>query len=83
MQRATPGSYPGAFRFSSCHCDPVLDTGVGNLVAVAMMVPRSVLNLHEIATWFDRLTMNGYAPRNDNRMALGFVPGNGACLLVC
>ena len=47
------------------------------------MVPRSVLNLHEIATWFDRLTMNGYAPRNDNRMALGFVPGNGACRLVC
>ena len=39
-----------AFRFSSCHCDPALDEGVGNLVAVAMMVPRHVLNLNEIAT---------------------------------
>ena len=34
-----------------------------------MMVPRRVLNLNEIATWFDRLTMSGCAPRNDNRMA--------------
>ena len=47
------------------------------------MVPRSVLNLHEIAMWFDRLTMSDYAPRNDNRMALGFVSGCGACRLVC
>ena len=30
-----------------------------------MMVPRHVLNLNEIATWFDRLTMSGCAPRND------------------
>jgi hypothetical protein len=42
----------------------------GNLVAVAMMVPRHVLNLNEIATWFDRLTMSGCAPRNDNRKTL-------------
>ena len=35
----------------------------GNLVAVAMMVPRHVLNLNEIAT--------RCAPRNDNRMTLG------------
>ena len=35
-----------------------------------MMVPRHVLNLNEIATWFDRLTMSGCAPRNDNRMTL-------------
>ena len=50
-----------------CHCDPVLDTGVGNLGTVAMVVCRLVLNLNEIATWFDRLTMSGYAPRNDSR----------------
>ena len=43
----------------------------GNLVAVAMMVPRHVLNLNEIATWFDRLTMSGCAPLNDNRKTLG------------
>ena len=42
-----------------CHCDPVLDTGVGNLVAVATAVCRGVFNLIEIATWFDRLTMSG------------------------
>ena len=30
-----------------------------------MMVRRRVLNLNEIATWFDRLTMSGCAPRND------------------
>ena len=46
----------------------------GNLVAVAMMVPRHVLNLNEIATWFDRLTMSGCAPRNDNRMTLADTP---------
>ena len=40
----------------------------GNLVAVAMMVTRRVLNPNEIATWFDRLTMSGYAPRNDSRL---------------
>ena len=28
----------------------------GNLVAAAMVVCRRVLNLNEIATWFDRLT---------------------------
>ena len=78
MQRATPGSFPGLSIFLMS-----LRAQRGNLVAVAMMVPRSVLNLHEIATWFDRLTMNGYAPRNDNRMALGFVSGCGACRLVC
>ena len=32
----------------------------GNLVGVAMMVPRHVLNLIGIATWFDRLTMSGW-----------------------
>ena len=48
-----------------CHCDPVLDAGVGNLGAVAMVVCRHVLNINGIATWFDRLTMSGYAPRND------------------
>ena len=48
-----------------CHCDPVLDTKGGNLVAVAMMVRRRALSLNEIATWFDRLTMSGCAPRND------------------
>ena len=37
----------------------------GNLVAVAMVVCRRVFNLNEIATWFDRLTMSGCAPRND------------------
>ena len=37
----------------------------GNLDAVAMMVRRRVLNLNEIATWFDRLTMSGCALRND------------------
>ena len=41
-----------------------------------MMVPRHVLNLNEIATWFDRLTMSGCAPRNDNRMTLGFSLGS-------
>ena len=30
-----------------------------------MVVRRRVLNLNEIATWFDRLTMSGCAPRND------------------
>ena len=39
----------------------------GNLVAVAMVVCRRVFNLNEIATWFDRLTMSGCAPRNDSR----------------
>ena len=34
----------------ACHCDPVLDAGVGNLVGVAG---------NKIATWFDRLTMSG------------------------
>ena len=33
-----------------------------------MMVPRHVLNRNEIATWFDRLTMSGCAPRNDSRL---------------
>ena len=50
-----------------CHCDPALDAGVGNLVAVATAVCRRVFNLNEIATWFDRLTMSGCAPRNDSR----------------
>ena len=35
-----------------------------------MVICRRVFNLNEIATWFDRLTMSGYAPRNDNRMTL-------------
>ena len=48
-----------------CNCAPVLDAGVGNLDGVAMVVCRRVFNLNEIATWFDRLTMSGYAPRND------------------
>ena len=39
----------------------------GNLVAVATVVCRRVFNLNEIATWFDRLTMSGCAPRNDSR----------------
>ena len=39
-----------------CHCDPVLDAGVGNLDEVAG---------NEIAAWFDRLTMSGCAPRNE------------------
>ena len=30
-----------------------------------MVVCRRVFNLNEIATWFDRLTMSGCAPRND------------------
>ncbi len=42
----------------------------GNLVAVAMVISRRVFNLNEIATWFDRLTMSGCAPRNDNRKTL-------------
>ena len=33
-----------------CHCDPVLDAGVGNLGTVAMVVCRRALNLNEIAT---------------------------------
>ena len=48
-----------------CHCNPVLDVGVGNLVAVATAVRRRAFSLIEIATWFDRLTMSGCAPRND------------------
>ena len=32
-----------------------------------MVICRRVFNLNEIATWFDRLTMSGYAPRNDMR----------------
>ena len=39
--------------------------GGGNLVAVAMVVCRRVFYRNEIATWFDRLTMSGCAPRND------------------
>ena len=58
---ATPHTYP------LCHCDPVLDAGVGNLVALAMVVCQRVFSLNEIATWFDRLTMSGCAPRNDSR----------------
>ena len=42
-----------------CHCDPVLDAGVGNLVAVAMVVCRRVFNLNEIATSLDKLGMSG------------------------
>ena len=30
-----------------------------------MVVCQRVLSLNEIATWFDRLTMSGCAPRND------------------
>ena len=30
-----------------------------------MVVCRRVFNLNEIATWFDRLTMSGWAPSND------------------
>ena len=30
-----------------------------------MVVCQRVFNLNEIATWFDRLTMSGCAPRND------------------
>ena len=30
-----------------------------------MVVCRRAFNLNEIATWFDRLTMSGCAPRND------------------
>ncbi len=32
------------------HCDPVLDTGIGNLVAAATAVRRRAINLIEIAT---------------------------------
>ena len=53
-----------------CHCDPVLDAGVGNLDEVAMVVHRRVLNLTGIATWFDRLTMSGCAPHNDRAALL-------------
>jgi hypothetical protein len=41
----------------------------GNLVAAAMVICRRVFNLNEIATWFDRLTMSGCAPRNDRGWA--------------
>ena len=30
-----------------------------------MVICRRVFNFNEIATWFDRLTMSGCAPRND------------------
>ena len=56
-----------------CHCDPVLDAGVGNLDEVAMVVHRRVLNLTGIAAWFDRLTMSGCAPHND-REVVGLCP---------
>ena len=56
--------------FEACHCDPVLDAGVGNLDGVAMVVHRRVLNLTGIAAWFDRLTMSGCAPRNDRAALL-------------
>ena len=63
-----------------CHCDPVLDAGVGNLDEVAMVVHRRVLNLTGIATWFDRLTMSGCAPHNDP----GCAPHNdGAVVGLC
>ena len=54
-----------AHAYPLCHCDPVLDAGVGDPVAVATAVRRRMFNPIEIATWFDRLTMSGYAPRND------------------
>ena len=54
-----------------CHCDSVLDAGLDNLVAVAMVVCRRVFNPNEIATWFDRLTMSGCAPRNDSGPSTG------------
>ena len=44
-----------------CHCDPVLDAGVGSLDGVAG---------NEIAAWFDRLTMSGCAPHNDRAALL-------------
>ena len=55
-----------------CHCDPVLDAGVGNLGAVATTVRRRVLNLIEITTSLDKLGISGYAPRNDSRQGLEF-----------
>ena len=56
-----------------CHCEerpcpPVIASAAWQSrrrSAVAMMIPRRVLSRNEIATWFDRLTMSGYAPRND------------------
>ena len=41
----------------TCHCDPVLDAGVGNLVAVATAVRRHVFSIIEIATSLDKLGM--------------------------
>ena len=67
-----PGLFPPVFLMS-------LRAQHGNLAAVATVVCRRVFRLNEIATWFDRLTMSGcaprndrweYAPRNDNRMTL-------------
>ena len=40
-----------------CHCDPVLDSGVGNLVAVATAVRWRVFSPIEFATSFDKLGM--------------------------
>ena len=59
---------------------PALDAGVGNLVAVATVVRRRVFSLIEIATWFDRLTMSGCAPRNDRlkRVRVRGITGCGA-----
>ena len=39
-------------------------------LAISSLKPTPVLN--GIATWFDRLTMSGYAPRNDRRHGLEF-----------
>ena len=51
-----------------------------------MVVCRRVFGLIEIATWFDRLTMSGYAPRNDKvgtrerRTGVGEVTVIGVCI---
>ena len=50
-------------------CGPVRTHSCERSVAissrVAIVVCRRVFSLIEIATWFDRLTMSGCAPRND------------------
>jgi hypothetical protein len=49
----------------------------GNLVAIATADRRRVFSLIEIATWFDRLTMSGFAPRNDRGTGVSQLSRNG------
>ena len=49
IEPAIPHPYPlRQTKLACCHCEPVLDAGVGNLVAVAMVICRRVFNLNEI-----------------------------------